>query len=71
MLKYTPDNILLRLRYEIVSADTITYVKVSGGHFELEDTIKCYMITCAPEDLVVSTPLLTPAVLLSNDTHII
>jgi hypothetical protein len=36
MLKCTPDNILLRLRYEIVSADTITYVKVSGGHFELE-----------------------------------
>jgi hypothetical protein len=24
--------------------DTITYVKVSGGHFELEDTIKCYTI---------------------------
>ena len=22
--------------------DTITYVKVSGGHFELDDTIKCY-----------------------------
>ena len=25
--------------------DTITYVNVSGGHFELEDTIKCYIIT--------------------------
>ena len=25
--------------------DTITYVKVSGGHFELEDTIKCYIYT--------------------------
>ena len=24
--------------------DTITYVKVSGGHVELDDTIKCY--TC-------------------------
>jgi len=24
---------------------TLTYVKVSGGHFELEDTIKCYNIT--------------------------
>jgi len=23
--------------------DTITYVKVSGGHFELEDTIKSTM----------------------------
>ena len=47
------------IRYEIVSGamklwlglglincllDTITYVKVSGGHFELEDTIKCYTI---------------------------
>jgi hypothetical protein len=25
--------------------DTITYVKVSGEHFELEDTIKCYNYT--------------------------
>ena len=23
----------------------ITYVKVSSGHFELEDTIKCYILT--------------------------
>ena len=48
------------IRYEIVSVamklwlglgllkcllDTITYVKVSRGHFELEDTIKCYICT--------------------------
>ena len=26
--------------------DTITYVKVSGGHFELEDTIQCYKYMC-------------------------
>ena len=25
----------------------MTYVNVSGGHFELEDTIKCYTMYCA------------------------
>jgi len=24
----------------------MSYVKVSGGHFELEDTIKCYKYMC-------------------------
>jgi len=28
-----------------VSAGHYKYVKVSGGHFELEDTIKCYIFT--------------------------
>jgi len=33
---------MVRVRVKKCLLDTMTYVKVSGGHFELEDTIKCY-----------------------------
>jgi hypothetical protein len=33
----------------------MTYVNVSGGHFELEDTIKCYTMYCVFDQLSQST----------------
>ena len=44
MLKCPPGQYFIEIAIWNSVLDTITYIKVSSGHFELEDTIKCYTI---------------------------
>jgi hypothetical protein len=44
MLKCPPEQYFIEIAIWNSVLDTITYVKVSSGHFELENTIKCYTI---------------------------